>query len=109
MTVRRPGFSGAFGAVAIMLLASSAQAGSMPSLSEIQRAYDAAKVLNPKTHNDALFVTHALCQPTGSARAYCQIDFMDRAATNQRLYFTVVTLERSGPAWVLLSVLCFGP
>ena len=81
----------------------------MPSTPEIQRAYDAAKVLNPKTHNDALVVTHSQCESTGSARAYCQIDFMDRAATNQRLYFTVVTLERTGPAWVLLSGLCFGP
>ena len=89
--------------------ASAAQATVMPSTPDIQRAYVAAKVLNPKTHNDALVVTHSQCEPTSAARAYCQIDFMDRSANNQRLYFTVVTLERSGPAWVLLSGLCLGP
>ena len=92
------------------LLAAAAPAlpalAAMPTAQSVQAAYDAARVENAERHAYDLVIEAARCSAMKAGGYACQIDFVRRAAPEQRLYFDVVTLDERDGQWVLLSGLC---
>jgi hypothetical protein len=97
------------GRAAAMLLAAATALpalAAMPTTQSVQSAYDAARVENAERHAFDLVIEDARCSAMKAGGYACQIDFVRRAAPEQRLYFDVVTLDERDGQWVLLSGLC---
>src|SRR4051794_15982263 len=78
----------------------------MPTAQSVQSAYDAARTENTERHAYDLVIQDAKCSGMNAGGYACQIDFVRRAAPEQRLFFDVVTLDERDGRWVLLSGLC---
>jgi hypothetical protein len=94
--------------LASVLVAASVQAA-VPTVSSVQSAYDAARLENAERHTADLVIQDAQCSPMKAGGYACQIDFVRKAAPEQRLYFDVITLDERAGQWVLLSGLCVKP
>jgi hypothetical protein len=100
----KPG-RGAAAAIAAAGLALPAFAA-LPTAQSVQSAYDEARVENAERHAYDLVIETAQCSAMKAGGYACQIDFVRRAAPEQRLFFDVVTLDERDGRWVLLSGLC---
>lgn len=79
-----------------------------PGLATVQSAYDLARADGRDRHFDDLKIHQADCQSLGEARYVCQIAYLlENDPQAGRLYFTIVSLERSATgSWILKSGLC---
>lgn len=101
----------AVGAAALSRWLPGASSGpSVPASREVQAAYDAEKLTAAVSrHIDDLQIREASCQPMTGHRFSCQINFVQTAAPQGRLFFTIVTIEEVRHRWSLISGLCKSP
>jgi hypothetical protein len=88
------------------MLGLSCGARAAPDQSIIQAAYDREQEAGSKLHDKGLKVLAAKCDDGASGRFLCQVTFTSRDDPNQRLYFDIVSVTRSGDRWELTSGLC---
>lgn len=77
-----------------------------PDASIIQSAYDREQANGNPLHDKGLKVLEASCDPPKVGLYLCQITFMSKTDTDQRLYFDVVGVAVNGQQWQLKSGLC---
>jgi hypothetical protein len=82
-------------------------AATSPNVSIIQSAYEREAANGSRLHDKGLEVIEASCDPPREGRFLCQITFLSKDDPDQRLYFDVVAVSRSGEGeWELKSGLC---
>src|SRR5215469_14617632 len=79
---------------------------SSPDVSIIQSAYESEASNGSSLHDRGLKVIEASCGKPLDDRFLCQVTFLSIDDPNQRLYYDIVAVSRSGRGWELKSGLC---
>ena len=82
--------------------------GTPPALNvaTIQSAYDREQATGSPLHDKSLKVLEASCDPPKAGLYLCQITFMSKVDSDQRLYYDVVAVAWNDRQWQLKSGLC---
>jgi hypothetical protein len=95
-----------FGSWLCLHVASACFLDATPSVSTIQAVYEREASAGSSLHDLQLRVLDSKCHP-GSGQAFlCEVTFTSVSDPNERLYFDIVAVARSGDGWELKSGLC---
>jgi len=75
-------------------------------VSVIQSAYESEASSGSSLHDRGLKVIETSCDKPVDDRFLCQVTFLSADDSNQRLYYDIVAVSRSGSRWELKSGLC---
>ena len=78
----------------------------VPDIAVIQTAYEREASAGSKLHDKGLQVLEAKCHDNGTAQFFCEVTFISKGDPEERLYFDIVTVARTGDTWELKSGLC---
>ena len=79
---------------------------SVPDIATIQTAYEREASSGSTLHDKELRVLQAKCHDDSSDRFLCEVMFVSNSDPNERLYFDIVAVARTGDGFELKSGLC---
>ena len=79
---------------------------SVPDMATIQTAYEREASSGSTLHDKELRVLQAKCHDDSSDRFLCEVMFVSNSDPNERLYFDIVAVARTGDGFELKSGLC---
>ena len=80
--------------------------GTLPDMAVIQTAYEREALAGSKLHDKDLKVLNTKCHEQGGGPFLCEVTFISSGDPNERLYFDIVAVARTGDGWELKSGLC---
>jgi hypothetical protein len=80
--------------------------GAAPDVAVIQTAYEQEASAGSKLHDKDLQVLQAKCHDNSADGFLCEVTFISKSDSAERLFFDIVAVARAGDGWVLKSGLC---
>ena len=77
-----------------------------PDVAALQTAYEREEFAGSALHDNGLKILKAKCHDAGTDRFLCEVTFVSREDSTQRLYFDIVAVARNEKGWELKSGLC---
>ncbi|GAC1330650.1 MAG: hypothetical protein NVS2B1_06380 [Bradyrhizobium sp.] len=79
----------------------------VPDIATIQSAYEREASAGSALHDKGLQVLQAKCHDNNSSDGFlCEVTFISKGDSSERLYFDIVAVARAGEGWELKSGLC---
>ena len=79
---------------------------SVPDIAAIQTAYEREASAGSALHDKGLQVLQTRCHDDSTDKFLCEVTFISKGDPTERLYFDIVSVDRTAEAWPLKSGLC---
>ena len=83
-----------------------AEAPFLPDVKIIQAAYDSEEASGNTNHDKNLKIVEAQCNEPHPGDYSCFVSFTNRLDAEERLYYDVAEVKKSGDIWILKSGIC---
>jgi len=77
----------------------------VPDIATIQAAYESEAASGNNLHDKNLQILKAKCHDAASG-FLCEVMFISKGDPTERLYFDIISVDRTADAWQLKSGLC---